>query len=313
MEDLNAMKRLWVHEVFRVYHDRLVGDGDRTGFFKTIRSICKQNLKISFDDLCKNCIPMEVRKNPDGSRSSDIVGQKDIARLLFCDFGDSKSEDKFYKEVTDMDKFRVVSEELLVKHNEVSRKPMDLVLFDFALEHLCRISRVLKQPESHMLLIGVGGSGRQSLSRLATHIAGYEFYQFEMGKDDGFKEWRDGLKSFLKKTSTSVNQNVLFLYDSQMTDERYNEDINNILYSGEVPMLFPIDEKQEIIENMRQLEKQLDKGQQTDGSGPALFSLFVKRTKENLHIVYAVSPLSGWATNSICFGLLYCKKHIDLS
>ena len=71
-----------------------------------------------------------------------------------------------------MDKFRDIAENLLVKYNEVSRKPMDLTLFDFALEHLGRVSRVLKQPESHMLIIGVGGSGRQSLSRLSTHSAG---------------------------------------------------------------------------------------------------------------------------------------------
>ena len=54
----------------------------------------------------------------------------------------------------------------------------------------------------------------------------------------------------------------------QMTDLRFMEDINNILYSGEVPNIFAIDEKQEIIENMRMLEKELDKSQHTDGSGP---------------------------------------------
>ena len=53
-----------------------------------------------------------------------------------------------------------------------------------------------------------------------------------------------------------------------MTDMRFKEDINNILYSGEVPNIFAIDEKQEVIENMRQLEKELDKSQHTDGSGP---------------------------------------------
>ena len=53
----------------------------------------------------------------------------------------------------------------------------------------------------------------------------------------------------------------------QMTDMRFMEDINNILYSGEVPNIFTVDEKLEIIENMRNLEKQLDKSQQTDGSG----------------------------------------------
>ncbi|QQP52952.1 Uncharacterized protein FKW44_005260, partial [Caligus rogercresseyi] len=304
MTDLSSMKRLWVHEILRVYYDRIVQEEDRELFLGCVRNETNRNLKVEFDDLFHELKP---------SGSSQIM-EKDLRKLMFCDFGDSKNyeEDKFYKPVDDIQQIREVSEGLLQKYNQVSRKPMDLVLFDFAIEHLCRISRVMKQPESHMILIGLGGSGRQSLSRLAAHISGYEFHQIELGKDDELPKWKSELKSVLKKTSLSIEPSVLFLYDSQIVMDEYLEDINNILLSGEVPNIFSLDEKLEIVENMKTLEKQMDKSCHTNGSLPALFSLFVKRIKENMHIIFAMSPTSkSFRRNLVSFPALMDRCTIN--
>jgi len=63
------------------------------------------------------------------------------------------------------------------------------------------------------------------------------------------------------------------------------------LNAGEVPNLFPLDEKQEIQEKMRSLDRQRDKSKQTDGSPVALFNLFIERCRNQLHIVLAMSPI----------------------
>ncbi len=43
--------------------------------------------------------------------------------------------------------------------------------------------------------------------------------------------------------------------DTQIKQESFLEDINNLLNAGEVPNLYPLDEKQEICEKMRQLDR----------------------------------------------------------
>mgnify|MGYP001156618086 CR=1 FL=1 len=133
----------------------------------------------------------------------DADGNIDAEELRHCMYGDwlgadeeadALGGDRLYDELTDMPAVVKRLEEYLIDHNGMSKSPMNLAMFLYAAEHVARICRVLKQPGAHMLCVGVGGSGRQSLSRLASFIMGMPCFQIAISKSYTRVEWKEDLK-----------------------------------------------------------------------------------------------------------------------
>jgi dynein heavy chain len=168
-----------------------------------------------------------------------------------------------------------------------SQKKMNLVLFEAAIEHCTKINRIITTQFGHALLMGVGGSGRKSLTNLAIHIASFEPYEIEITKAYDFKEWRSNMKNQLFYNCGVEEKTMVFiLNDTQIIIEAFLEDINNILNNGEIPNLYKDKEDEGmIIEAMRDNPLNKNKGENE------IMHDFLTMCKENIHIVLAMSPI----------------------
>ncbi|XP_052808511.1 dynein axonemal heavy chain 1-like isoform X3 [Mya arenaria] len=263
IDGLASLLRLWYHESCRVFADRLVNDEDRDWF----------------DNLCKEKMKSDFAANVDEVINNDLI--------LYGDILSTNVENKVYAEITDHPKLQKTCEDLLEDYNQINTAQMNLVLFMDALKHVSRISRVIRQPLGNALLLGMGGSGRQSLTRLAAHMADYECVQVELAKNYGFNEWREDLRKVMMKAGLDNNPTVFLFSDTQIKSESFLEDINNILNAGDVPNIYGFDEQDQIYSAMKPIC-------QDAGLVPTktnLFSIYTKRVRSNLHTVITMSPL----------------------
>ncbi|KAK9829119.1 hypothetical protein WJX72_004004 [[Myrmecia] bisecta] len=277
IDDIRKMTRLWAHETLRVFHDRLVSDEDRMWFCQYLKQMVEQHMKMDFSDAFAT----------EGSAAGKDAEVTSLRSLLYCNFMTTGADQQKYEEVSGQGRLLAKIEEYLADYNLQNKSRMDLVLFLYAAEHICRISRIIKQPFGNALLVGVGGSGRQSLTRIATFMAEYALFSIEISKSYTVVEWREDLRTVLRKAGVAGQPTVFLFSDTQLKDESFLEDINNILNTGEVPNLFAKDELVTIMEGLTPKAKRAGKGL----SPPELYSFFVEQCRANLHFVIAMSPV----------------------
>ena len=109
---------------------------------------------------------------------------------------------------------------------------MDLVLFEQAMDHVTRVTRILDLPRGNAMLVGVGGSGKQSLAKLATFICQYDVFQISVTSSYGMADFKADLLSLYIKAGVKGNPVTFLMTDGQIIDERFLVYINDLLSSG---------------------------------------------------------------------------------
>ncbi|KAK7929355.1 hypothetical protein WMY93_005750 [Mugilogobius chulae] len=218
--------RLFCHECQRVFHDRLINNQDKAYFNSIICDMASRYFDITLE-------PESFVTHP----------------IIFGDFlrVSAEKEDRVYEDLTDIQKIQAVLQDYLDDYNLTFSKETKLVFFQDAVEHVSRIARVIRQERGNALLVGVGGTGKQSLTRLASLMCGYRCFEIELTRGYNYESFHEDLRRLYKMAGVEDKDMVFLFTDTQIVVEEFLEDINNMLNSGEVPNLFEKDELEHVL------------------------------------------------------------------
>lgn len=246
--DNESVGKLWVHECTRVFGDRLATKKDRELLAANLVNLASTYASVKLE-------------------SKDIIED----RFMYGDFLNSTTRD--LESLEKMDKVTKAIGGYMVDAG------IQIELFHDSIRHLCRLSRILRQVGGHALLIGIGGSGKKSLTTVASEMAGCTLRQVEVTKGFGVREFRDSIfEKMLLPIATTGKEHSFMLTDTHIVDEGFLEDVNNLINTGEIVL-----DKEQI----GKLESKLLALKITEEP----VGYLVRQVKDKLHIVLAMSPV----------------------
>lgn len=349
-----VLRRLFYHECLRVFHDRLINLEDKSYFYRLLNTICASTFGTEVVRLPEQKI---IKKPP---------------LLLFGDFMafGAAREQRIYEELTEIPhvkrtlevcqtstyidslnrrvesnwlSFKSTLQDYLEDYKFSVGKDLGIIFFMDAIEHVCRLARILRSERGNGLLIGVGGTGKQSLTRLASHLNGYKFvitvqliylivngisnilrcYQIAVTRTYDQNSWHEDLRRFYFEPGTQAKHTTFLFTDTQIVLEEFLEDINNTLNTGKfvntsryrsVRKSWRFQVFSGEVPNLYEadeLEKVIIATRPaaktvgiTEENRDAIYQFFIGRVRNQLHLMICMSPI-GDAFRSVFSHLNY--------
>lgn len=146
-----------------------------------------------------------------------------------------------------------------------------------------------------MLLVGIGGNGRQSLSKLASYISELDTFQIQVNKQYRMLEFREDLKRLYSMTGVDNKPTSFIFNDTQIVEEQFLEIINNMLGTGEVANLYKPDELEEIKKCLTQEATKMGVLPTTQ----SIYLFLIDRVRTNMHLILCMSPIEDQLRNRL--------------
>jgi dynein heavy chain len=270
---------LWKHEATRVFCDKL----------RDVNDI--NNCKALIDEILADKMPSQM----------DIISKD----YLFCDYLRPSTEEELYPKVYELVKniedLRKTSEEFQSQLNQIPKlKGVNLVLFDDCLKYLIKLTRLFMTKQGSVMLVGVGGSGKQSLTRLASFICQHSVKQLNANNADNvdnlkalYREmYNDMIKDYNPNVKKFINRQTFLMTDAELRLDSFLETVSSFLATGEIANLYPKkDDKNEILSLARSMLIKMNSNNQ-DIDENLVWTYFIAIVRDDLHMSLCLSPSS---------------------
>jgi dynein heavy chain 1, cytosolic len=253
---VEGLIRIWAHEALRLFQDRLVAEDER-----------------QWTDEAVKRIALEFFPTIDETKA--LGGP-----ILFSNWLSKNYVPVDREQLRDFVKARLRT----FCEEEVD---VPLILFNDVLEHVLRIDRVFRQPQGHLILIGVSGSGKTTLSRFVAWMNGLKVFQIKVHGKYSAEDFDEDLRDVLRRCGCKGEKICFIMDESNVLDSGFLERMNTLLANAEVPGLFEGDDLAALMtackEGAQRQNLHLD-------SQEELYKWFTQQIVKNLHVVFTMNP-----------------------